>query len=245
MSLYAQMQKNISSYYKMLTEQSSAKGAKETIFGLVIAIALVAGYFLHSFYVKKREEQAFGALAEVIESFEKTQYETVHSEKKADTEKDANAWQDTEVLIDALYKQNSGSYLAPYFLIFKSQVALEQGKSVDEVRLMLESALSKIPKKTALFDLFNLKRIMMSFDSQDEAVRKNALSDLIALAANEQGYSFEEASYLLGSYYVYQGDIQQARQVWEKVVKAADKKALLQSPWVKQAEEKLESIKLA
>ena len=245
MSLYAQMQKNISNYYKMLKEQTSGKYVKETMLGTGIVVGVLVGYFSYNFYVKKREQQAFGALVEVVESFEKAQYELKNSEKKSDMQHDVDAWQDTEVLIDALYKQNSSSYLAPYFLIFKSQIALERGAPVDEVRAVLVQALNQIPKNSALYDLFNLKRIMMALDSSDPVVCKDALADLIAVAKDEKGYSFEEASLVLGSYYVHQGDVQQARQVWENVVKAADKKSLLPSPWVKQAEEKLESIKLA
>lgn len=244
MSLYAQIQKNIVNYYRMLIQQSSVRYAKETVFGVGIMIALVAGYLIHGFYVKKREEQAFGALTEVVESFEKAQYEVLHSENKTD-DQDINVWQNTEEFIDSLYKQNANSYLAPYFLIFKSQVALERGVPIDEVRVMLETALAKMSKHTPLFDLFNFKRIMISFDSQDQVVRDAALSELIAVANDEQGYVFEEANYLLGLYYVQRGDIDQARKAWENVVHKADKKALLPSPWVKQAEEKLESIKLA
>lgn len=240
MSLYAQVQKNISNYYKKFTQQTSAQYAKETIIGVGIVASLIVGYVSHSFYVKRREQQAFEALAEIIDSFEKVQNEKKYAGSDANSE---NAWQDTEILIEALYKQNSHSYLSPYFLIYKSQVALERGASVDEVLKILEDALEKIPKKTALFELYNLKRILMSFDSADENVRKSALHDLIATTKDEKGYSFEEASYLLGLYYISQGDMQNARDAFENMLKLADKKALLSSPWVKQAEEKLESIK--
>lgn len=246
MSTYAQVQKNISGYYKMLMKQSSAKYVKETLLGLGILASLFLGYFLHSYYVQKREQKAFGALVEVIDSFEKSQYEMLSHDKNQDQEKVVSAWQDTEVLVDALYKENSGSYLAPYFLMFKSQILLERGGDVDKARAILEEALQQVPKSSEMYSLFNLKRIKMSLDSLDEKTREQALHDLVGLTKNEEGCAFEEASYLLGSYYISMGEKDKAVKVWENVVKFADdKKTLLESPWVKQSQEKLHSIKHA
>ena len=242
MALYAQTQKNISNWFKNFKQQASGQYAKEALLGGIL-LGVAAGYFGYGFYAKNREQQAFGALSEVVDSFEKAQYDNLHSEKGADKDLSENKWQDTEILLEALYKQNKRSYLAPYFLIFKSQIILERGGSIDEALKILEEALEKMPKKSSLFEFYNLKRILMSFDSQEELVRKEALHDLIATAKDEKGYAFEEASYLLGIYYISGGDMQNARDVLENALKFADKKALLPSGWVKQIEEKLESIK--
>lgn len=242
MSLYAQVQKNISGCYKSLMQQASTQCAKKTIIGVGIVMSLLVGYVSHSFYIKKREQQAFIALAEIIDSFEKVQDERNYSSNHESKDSES-IWQDTEILIEALYKQNSRSYLAPYFLIFKSQIALEKGAAIDEVLKMLEEALGKMPKKTAMLDFYNLKRVLMSFESENDNIRKAALQDLIAIAKDEKGYSFEEASYALGLYYISQGNMHGARDAFQNLLKNADQKALLPSPWVKQAEEKLESVK--
>lgn len=242
MSFYAKVQKNIANVCSIVKDKTSAQYAKETLLGVgVLAMGLI-GYNAHSFYLKNREERAFGALIEVSESFDRTQYEIEH-EVNSDKINNETMWQDTEVLTDALYKQNSGSFLAPYFLIFKSQIALERGASIDEVIAIIEEALKLIPRGTPLFELHNLKRILMSFDSLDESVRKKALSDLIVAAKDERGYSFEEASYMLGLYYMSQNDMSQASEAFERVLKNSEEKALFVSPWVKSAEEKLASIK--
>ena len=239
MSIYKEVQKNLAGYYKILKEQYSVKYVKEFLLGASIIISLFVGYFVHSFYVKRREAKAFGALYEVVESFEKTQYTMLTSDKQKDKEKIENAWQDTEVLLDALYKEHIGSYLAPYFLLFKAEIVKEKGGTVDDARKVLEDALTQIPKHSSLFDVFELKRIKMSFDSKDESTQKQALKDLEVFASNEDGVMFEEALYSLGAYYIYQGDIAQAHETWNKLIKLADKKALIKSPWVKLAEEKL------
>ena len=241
MSLYTEVQKNITVCYTKFKQQSSQKYAQEVIIGFGIFAGLVVGYVGYGMHTKKREQQAFGALVEVIDSFEKAEREKQYDKQKE--EQSQNVWQDTELLIDALYKQNENSYLAPYFLIFKSQVMLEQGASVDEALKILETGLEKISNKSPFYDMYNLKRVLMSFDSADEQVRKNALQDLIVITQDEKGYSFEEASYMLGLYYMSQGNIEGARDLFERLLKFSDKKALLQSAWIKLAEEKLESIK--
>lgn len=245
MSIYTQIQKNIVSYYTMLKEQSSTKYVKETLLGVAILSSLFLGYFLHSYYVKQREQKAFGALVEVVESFEKSQYEMFSSDKNKGPEKVDEIWSDTQVLTNALYEENKGSYLAPYFLMYKSQIALERGGNLEEALKILEQALQQISKSTEMYSLFNLKRIKMSLDSQDKKIKQAALKDLQELCKDNKGYSFEEGSFLLGSYYLYQGDIQKARETWENMLKFVDKKLLIQSPWVKQVEEKLDSIRLS
>ena len=243
MSLYVQIKKNISDVYKNFINQTSAQYSKKTVFGVIISVGLISGYFAYNFYVKQREQKAFGALIEIIDSFERAKYEIEDPDADQDKNNKINIWQDTEILIDALYKQNSHSYLAPYFLIFKSQVELERGTPVDDVIKNLSEALNKIPKDSAIFDSYNLKRILMSFDSKDENIQKEALNELISITKNEKSYSFEQASYMLGLYYISQNNTAQAREIFENLLKSSDKKALLPSPWIKQAEEKLESIK--
>lgn len=244
MSFYVQVQKSITSACNIVKDKTSAQYVKETLVGAGVVVMLFIGYGAHSFYIKKREERAFSALIEVSDSFDRTQYEVEHDSDLKNNNKEA-AWSDTEALVDALYKQNSGSFLAPYFLIFKSQIALERGASVDEVIATIEEALKLIPRKTSLFELYDLKRILLSFDSHDEAMRKEALNALIAAAKDEKSYSFEEASYMLGLYYLSKNDMLQASQAFERLLDKSDAKGLFVSPWIKQAEEKLASIRHA
>ncbi len=246
MSMYAQIQKNLADYYKIVKKQYSAKYVKEFLLGFGILCSLFVGYFLYNFYIKRREANAFGALYEVVESFEKTQYKAMSTDKQKDKTNIENAWQDTEVLLEALYKEHMGSYLAPYFLLFKSEIILEKGGTVDESRKVLEDALVQMPKHSELFDIFELKRIKMSFDSQDESVASAALQDLIEFCKSQSSVMFEEAVYTLGAYYLAQGDIAKAQETWQRLIKESsidDKESLITSPWSKLAEEKLGSHK--
>lgn len=238
--MYAQVQKNITNYYQILKEQYSVKYVKEFVLGVGIIVCLLGGYFLHGLYVKRREAKAFGALTDVIESFEKAQYAALSNEK--DTSKMAGTWEDTEVLLDALYKEHMGSYLAPYFLLYKAEIVREKGGTLDESRKILQDALIQIPKHTPLFELFELKKIKMSFDSSDKDVKDSALKDLVDFVQDDKKVVFEDALYTLGLYYFYQGDMAKAQESFKRLVKYEDKDALIKSPWIKRAQDKLDSL---
>lgn len=241
MSIYTQVQKNMNHYYELLKKQYSAKYVKEALLGIGIILSLFGGYFLHDYYVKHREEKAFGALIEVVESFEKAQYAAMGA--GVDKKKIEEEWSDVETLLDSLYHDNMGSYLAPYFMMFKAQIELEKGGSPDIARETITKELGNIPQGSELFSLFDLKRIKLGFDSKDNKVREESLKSLEMIAKDKTSYVYEEAAYLLGAYYMHKGQSDKAHEIWKELVKDADKTALLESPWVKQAEEKLGSVK--
>ena len=239
MSIYAKFHNSIASYYASLTEQYSAKYLRATIIGVVVVTCLVAGYFLNKFYVQYREQKAFVALSEVVDAFAQSKYVTQSLDPQKDKEKIALAWQDTEILLDALHKEHNNSYLAPYFLVFKSQIALERDHDLQQAIKILDDALVSIPKKSELGSLYHLKRIKMGFDSANAQDKEQALQDLIKITQDADHYGFEEALYLLGVYYIATNQATNAQQAFQKLVDQADSKALLKSPWVQLAQEKL------
>ncbi|MCX5923909.1 MAG: hypothetical protein NTZ68_00585 [Candidatus Dependentiae bacterium] len=239
MSMYVKFQKNVSSFYASLQGQYSAKYVKEVLIGTAIVTILAGGYFLNTLYLKNREERAFVALSEVIESFTHSQQITQGLDSAKDQEKIEQAWQDTETLLNALHKEHMSSYLAPYFLIFKSQIILEKTSNLQEAIKVLDEALAQMPKNSEMSSLFQMKRIKMGFDSKQENDRKQALQDLTVIAQDISNPAFQEAAYELGVYYLYAGDVEKSQEAFKRLVDNADAKALLSSPWVQQAKEKL------
>lgn len=239
MSIYSKFHNSITTYYASLKEQYSARYLREAIIGVVLLTCLGGGYFLNKFYVEYREQKAFVALTEVINSFMQTQRLVQSLDEREDKEKIAQAWQDTQVLLDALYAEHINSYLAPYFLVFKSQIALDCDHDLNQAIKLLDDALVSIPKNSEMGSLYHLKRIKMGFDSTDEQVREKSLQDLIKMAQDPQGYGYQEALYLVGLYYTSINDLAQAQDSFKRLVDSADSTALLKSPWVKLAQEKL------
>lgn len=239
MSMHSKFYKSIASYYASIQEQYSVKYLRETFIATFIVVLLGAGYFLHKFYVQYREERAFVALSEVVDSFTKSQRETQALDNEKDKEKIMQSWQDTEILLDALYKEHNNSYLAPYFLVFKSQIALERDQDLDKAIALMDDALHGISRKTELGSLYHIKRIKMGFDSKHPEVQEKSLHDLIEISKDSQDPAYEEALYLLGVYYISINDSQKSQEAFERLISSSDAVALLKSPWVKLAQEKL------
>ena len=241
MSMYSNFNRTLSSNYALFSKQFSSKYAKEAFIGVVVLLVLIGGYFFNSRYAQAREERAFVALSEVIELFAQAQQETQSLDKIKDHDKIQLAWADTQHLLDALHKENMSSILAPYFLVFKSQIMIEKDNNLDGAIGLLDEAIAQMPKGSEMHSLFQLKRIKMGFDSTDAQVAKNSLEDLITITQDLKNPSFEEALYLLGVYYVHAGEIEKSQQAFKQLVDSSDKAAVVTSPWVKQAQDKLVS----
>jgi hypothetical protein len=239
MSIYSKLSKSVTTYYQSLQEQYSIKYLREMFIGMVILVCFGGGYFLNKFYVQRREQQAFVALSEVIDSFMQSQHAAQALDPVKDKEKIIQAWLDTQLLLDALYKEHISSYLAPYFLVFKSQIVLERDKNLDQAIEIMDLALQNISKKTELGSFYHLKRIKMGFDSKDQTAKDQALNNLIALSQDSGSYAYQEALYLLGSYFTSVGQIDKADEAFKKLAASHDPDALIKSLWVNLAQEKL------
>lgn len=239
MSVYKKIHKNVTSYYASLQAQYSAKYVKEVMIGLALLVALGGGFVLNRWYTQHREQKAFEALSEVVASISQTQRLVQSLDLVKDQAKIEQSWNDTLLLLNALYKEHMGSYLAPYFLVFKSQVILEKDHNVAESLKVLDEALPHISKNSELGSLFHMKRIKMGFDSEDEKTREKSIRDLEQVAQDASSFAQQEAQYLLGVYYVAQGQIAKAQVTWKELVAASDVAALVKSPWVKLAQDKL------
>ena len=208
--------------------------------GLFVGFGLLftGGYFAHQFYIQKRETAAFIGFREVTKAFQEVQSMV---KDLSDQEQINERWQDVEILLDAVSAQNRGSYLAPYFLMYKAQIRLEKGDDIDLVRKDVEKALSIIPFDTPLYNLFLLKQIKMGLDSADAEVRNDSLADLQSLARAPHRHMNQEAVYLLGLYQINNGQITQGQETWKALQEAetSDLEFLVDSPWARVVQEKL------
>lgn len=239
MKIHTKLYNSMTSYYASIQEQYSIKYLKEALIATLLIVCLGGGYFLNKFYTQYREQQAFVALSEVVESFMQSQRVSQSLDSEKDKEKINHAWSDTQILLDALYKEHSNSYLAPYFLVFKSQIILDRDHNLDAAIKVFDEALVSISRKTELGSLYHMKRIKMGFDSADATEKEKSVQKLIEITQNPKDHAYQEALYLLGVYYISLGDHQKAQQCFSKLIESQDAKALLKSPWVLLAQEKL------
>ncbi|MBI2344876.1 hypothetical protein HYV10_02265 [Candidatus Dependentiae bacterium] len=239
MSMYAKAKKNIVSYYQNLSEQYSAKYVKEFTIGMTLLFILVGGYFLNSWYTKRREEKAFDAFSELIISIEQDEQTVQSLNPIKDKEKIYQVYNDTLNLLDALYQEHIGSYLAPYFLALKSEIVFKQSQDYNQSLQLLDQALAGIDKKSSIGSLFYMKRIKMGLDSQDAKTKEDSFKALQQLANDTTSVLQQEAQYILGLYFLAHNDIVKAQNILKNLADSNDGSALIQSLWVKLAQEKL------
>jgi len=155
------------------------------------------------FYIFSKESSAHKALNECVIEFSKVR-------------NGAGSWKDVEVAFDAGYKNNSGSKLAPFFLVFKSDALFEQGKTKEAIEA-LGKALKVMSEKDDFYGAYKAKVALMQLDSADESVKKEGLDSLEKLAdTNNSGQVV--ALYYLGLYSFDKNDTVNAKKYWQKLV---------------------------
>lgn len=239
MSMYAKVKKNIFLYYKNLSKQYSAQYVKEFTIGMTLLISLAGGYFLNTWYTKRREEKAFDAFSELVVSLAQAEQTVQSLNSVKDKEKIYQQYHDVLILLDALYQEHMGSYLAPYFLALKSDLIFKQTHDYEQSLQLLNQALAGMDKKDSIGSLFYMKRIKMCLDSQDVKLKQEALKTLEELSKDTTSILQEEAQYLLGIYFIANDDIAKGEAVLKNLVDNNDNSALIKSLWVKLAQEKL------
>ena len=239
MSISKKMKKNVWSYYKIISEKYSAKYVKEFTIGLTLLLVLGGGYFLNSWYTKVREEKAFDAFSELVISMQQAEQTVQSLNPVKDKEKIDQAYNDVIILLDALYKEHMSSHLAPYFLALKSELVFKQSQDYQTSLNLLDEALAGINKDSSIGNLFYMKRIKMGFDSQDVKDQEKSLKDLEKLVKDTDNILQQEATYLLGIYYIAHGQVEKGQEVLRKLADSDEGSALIKSLWVKLAQEKL------
>jgi len=204
-----------------------------------LLLILGLGYFLNSWYTKRREEKAFEAFSELIVSINQADQSAQSLSAIKDKEKLYHVYNDVLILLDALYQEHMASYLAPYFLALKSEIVFKQSGDYNQSLQLLDQALAGMDKKSSIGSLFYMKRIKMGLDSDDAKVKDEALKNLEQLSKDTTSVVQDEAQYLLGLYFIAHDDIAKAQEMFKDLVNSEDSSALIKSLWIKLAQEKL------
>ena len=245
MNYYARIQKQINKLGNFLgLEESSSGYFTQVVLVAVLALGVAGSYYGYQMYIQQRESKAYEAFVEVTHAYKQAEEKAFRAVMPNQNSLDdlGVVWKDVEVIIDAAYKANSNSYLAPFFLAYKVNVMLEQGKSVDEAYEYMKQAFAKSSTRSEFHDILKLKMAKMACDCSDEAVRAQGLKDLQALAENKKSIAQSEALYTLGVYYMMQNDVEHAKNYFSKIVENKNQDLFDSSLWVNEAKEKLASL---
>ncbi len=245
MNYYARIQKQIRELANLIGLEDVSSGyLMKAALIVVVALGLAGFYYGYNIYIQKRESKAYEAFIEVTHAYknaEEASFRAVMPNKTSSDNVEA-MWNDVEILLDAAYTANSSSYLAPFFLAYKANLMLEQGKSVDEAYQVMKQALAKLSSSSEFYDLFRLKVAKMACDSSDESMKAQGLQDLITIADNKKSIAQAEALYTLGIYYMMQNDVENAKNYFSKIVEDEKQDLFNSSLWVNEAKEKLASL---
>ena len=245
MNYYARIQKKIREVANFIgLEKVSSEHVTQGALALIVALGLAGSYYGYQFYIQKRESKAYEAFVEVAHAYQNAEESAFKSVMPNNTgaENLEAIWKDVEILIDAGYCANSNSYLAPFFLAYKANVMLEQGKSVDEAYEVMQQALAKASTRLEFYDVLKLKAAKMACDCSDASIQAEGLRDLEYIAGNKKSIAQAEALYTLGIYYMMQNDVEHAKNYFSKIVEDTNQDLFDSSLWVNEAKEKLASL---
>lgn len=232
----------LKNYYDVLQQYTQVKYVRELLVTGIFLVLLSCGYVIFSWYKNRQNSHAFAGLVEISKSYEKSLDAARKQQDVPVSEKLLNPFEDTELLLEAIALQNSGSSLSPFFVFYQAELALQKEGDYAQACKLMKKGLSQLPKKSIYYDMFNLKLIKMLLDSKDEAVQNSALQDLILMADNSENYCYQEALYTRAMYETSQGTMPAAIESWKKLALSQVDKALIPSPFVTQAKETLQSL---
>ncbi len=246
MNLYTQVHQSVQDHCSALAEYSKKRYVKESLMGVAFLALLGAGYCGYAWHQKRLNVQAFAGLVEISKSYEQSLTKSREQQSlPADTQKE-NPWEDTQLLLEAIASANSGSSLAPFFVMYQAQLALDADHDFDKACALMEQGLRRLSKNSAYYDMFNMKRIKMLLDSPIQDVRDAAVLELEKVASHTANYYAQEALSTLAAYQAFHGNMDKAIAAWTTLAEQNHSdKALISSPWVSQAQEKLKSLNIA
>lgn len=208
---------------------SSMKYASHIMIALSILI-LSGGLFMgYRHYITQREQSAQRALAEYVQDY----YLALQSNN-------ADEWQRVSALFEHGYNRFSNSYLAPYFLVFQSEVYVRQGNTAQAIET-LEKAVCMAPH-SPLIPLLNTKLALMQLDSGDVNVQDKGLQLLSTLAHDKNNRFSDVALFYVGRYYWDNNKMEDAQKVWQELADSAIAEKSSPSPWVYEAKSRLKQF---
>ncbi|MDP3788080.1 MAG: hypothetical protein Q8Q60_02020 [Candidatus Chromulinivorax sp.] len=245
MNLYTRVQQSVQSHCSDFAQYSKKKYVRESLLGVAVLALVGAGYCGYAWHQKRLNIQAFAGLVEISKSYEQSLTKSREQQSlPADAPKE-NPWEDTQLLLEAIASANSGSSLAPFFVMYQAQLALDADHDYDKACQLMEKGLRGLSKNSVYYDMFTMKRMKMLLDSPLQDVRDKAVLELEKVGSQKSNYYAQEALYTLGAYQAFHGNMDKAIAAWITLAEQPQSdKALISSPWVTQAQEKLKTLNI-
>lgn len=245
MKFYTKIHQTLQDQLLVLMHYSKKKYVKEGILGIFATIIILTGYVGFSWYQKRQNMKAFAALIEISKSYQASLQKAHELDQKTAEDRTENPWEDTQLLLEALSSTHTTSSLSPFFLMYQAQLALDIDHDLDAALILMKKGLNRLPKKSPLYGLFEMKYTKMLLDSPMQNIRDQAVVTLEKIGCNDEHYFAQEALWILGSYQAFYGNMDAAITAWKKLASITQSETeLIKSPFVIQAQDKLKTLNI-
>jgi hypothetical protein len=242
MNYYTYIKRSLDTVLSYIPGAGSVQYIQEIALALLLVIAVGGGYWGYTFYKEQKEAVATEAFLEISDMFASAVHKAnqVSPTDEAREQKIKDIWNDVLLLTDAAYNAHSSTTVAPFLLVYKAEIQIALGQSVDQVLPLVKQAVDGTSSWSPFYDMLRLKYAKMQCDASEKNIQESGIKIIKELASGEKSSVYVEAAYLLGQWYLLQNDIEHARASFAKVADLQD--GLLQPSLAKDAQQKLEVL---
>jgi len=195
----------------------------------ILGIACISAvtWYGYSWYTMRRDEKASMALNTIIAEYAKAAEDTT-----ADMGPLLHLFHEG-------YTAHASSSVAPFFLIYQSEILLKQGNRQEAIAV-IQKAIDGLGSLPVSYP-YKTKHALMMLESADADVQQQGLGALIALAREPKNLYSDSALYFLGRYYMMRDQKEEAKMMWQELVELYEEDSAHASPWAVRA---LQSLRM-
>lgn len=203
---------------------------KQIMIAVIIVLCAAGGYFGYRAYTVSREQKAHHTFAAYMQDFS--------SASQADSPQE---WERMIQLAEHGYRQHKESNIAPLFLSLKADAYIKRGEMVEAIDT-LQQAIDLLPTSSPVLPLLQIKQSLLQLDTDDDALSKVGLQQLISLVRDTNSSLKDMALFYLGRYYWAHDQIEDAKKAWQELEDSSWQDKAYPSPWMQEVKQKLKEV---
>lgn len=203
-----------------------AKRIQYLVILALMSALIAAGWFGYRWYSDRYEQAAYKDLAESIDGYHKALVSSQEGDR----------WTDVERAFTVGAERHQKSRLYPYFLAYKADALIHQGKQQEALAAM-KSLTQQLPLDNPLYYLYKVKYALIKLDATDTATQQEGRQELIQFGQDVKNPVRDMALYQAGLDAWYKGNKEQAQKLWDIILNRSTK----ESHWYQLAQAKVRS----
>lgn len=181
------------------------------VVSLVVGVG-VGGFYTNKYFTDNKQRSAVVAFDEAMQAY----YTNLSAEMDFSGQSDKPNWSDVELAFETAYQQNSGSTLAPMFLVYQAHALAAVGKYTDAAS-MVGKAVDQMSECSPFYYLYKTMQASIMIDGGDSA----GVDKLVALTNNPKNNYMNMSKYYLAQYYLSQDKNDDAKVIFKELAAKA------------------------